>query len=120
MGVPEQYGIDPCLPGPYFKHPRSALDPAGISVHQQQLLSLTFNEQLPRRSRPVVAISCNVYDPDVQRMGKDFGIFSAIAEMKQGIDVSGHVAGLQGQGGITVAVGHNKDSHGVTVADSVF
>jgi hypothetical protein len=68
----------------------------------------------------VVAIPGYLHDLDIQGMGKDFGILSAIAEMKQGIDVPGHVAGLKCQGGVAVAVGYNKDSHGVTVADSVF
>ena len=59
-------------------------------------------------------------DLDIQRMRKEPGIVTAIAEMKQGIEGSGHVAGLQGQGGVPVAIGYNKDTHGVTVADSDF
>jgi hypothetical protein len=53
-------------------------------------------------------------------MRKDSGIFIAVAEMNQGIEGSGHVAGLQGQGDVPVAIGYDKDTHGVTVADSNF
>ena len=145
MCVSEQHGVNPCLSGPFFKHAQSAFDPVGISVHHQQLLSFTFQKQLPRRSRADIAITGHMYDPYIQRMGKDIGIFTAVAEMKQGIEgfpaglpsssrggevfaigqrrrmgQSGHVAGLQGQGDIPVAIRHHEDTHGVTVADSDF
>jgi hypothetical protein len=120
MRVSEQHGVNSRFSGPFFKHAKSAFDPVGISVHQQKLLSFILQEQLSRRSRADIAISGYMDNRYIQRMCKDLGIFTAIAEMNQGIECSGHVAGQQGQGDIPVAIRHNKDTHGFTVADSEF
>jgi hypothetical protein len=120
VGVSEQHGVNPCLSGPYPKYAKSELDPAGIPVHQQQFLSFTFQEQFPRRGRADIAIPGHVDYLDIQGMREDAGVFTAVAEMEQDVECTGQITGLKGQRDISMAVGHNKDTHAGTVADSVF
>ena len=120
MRVSEQDGVCSRLSGPINKCAQATLDSVGISMHQQQPLSLAFQEQFPRRIGPGIAIPGYMDDLAIQSKCKIFGVLATIAEMEQGIEGIGHLAGKQGEGYIPVAIRYNEYAHGVTVPDSTF